>query len=119
MTIAMQMEVAGVPRIFVINVGETGFKAGGGVMFSEDESCGDPLYKALTGALSNLEKASFHDGFAYISETGSGSDFIDRNSFLDNEGVCSGPSPSPGDGPYFPMVEVDLTAFVPPFSARF
>lgn len=118
-TIAMQMDENGVPRIFVIEVGEAGFFDGGGTMFSEDGSCGAPLYKALKGGLSNLERATFHDGIAYISETGSGPVFINRESSIDNEGVCHGTNLVLDDGPYFLVVEVNLTAFTPPFSAGF
>ena len=65
----MQMEVAGVPRIFIINVGELGFEAGGPQLFSEDDSCGDPLYKVLVGALSNLERAFVENGACTLSAT--------------------------------------------------
>jgi len=123
--VAMQMEVAGVPRIFDIGVGELGFEPGGPNLFSEDLLCGEPLYKSLTGALSNFERAFYDDGkeffddaFAYISEADSEPVFITQRSTVTGEGLCQGATPALR-GPYFPVVSVDLTAFVPPFSAGF
>ena len=117
--IAMQMEVASVPRNFVITVGKNGFKAGGGVMFSEDDDCAPPLYRKLNGALSNLERATFHAGFVYLPVTSGGPTDITYESTVNNEGTCSAPIPPTFSENYFPMVKVAVPAFTTPFSAGF
>ncbi len=123
-TVAVQIEVAGTSRVFVVRVRESSFLEQHSALvtaWSLNDSCGDPLYKKLAGALSNLEGAFVEDGFAYISEADSGPVIITAESVLTGESsVCDDIEPGVLLGPVFPTVSVDLNAaFTPPFSAGF
>ena len=118
--VVVQMEVAGDPRIFLIRVKEAGYIEGPSGVWSEDDICGDPIYKRLEAALSNLELAFVQDGIAYISEADSAPETILADSLLPGEdGVCNNIAPVLITA-VFPTVSVDLdAAFTPPFSAGF
>jgi len=118
-TVAVQMEVAGVPRIFSIQVEKAGLNPDPrGFLYSEDDSCGEPLFKTIAGQRI-LETAIIHDGIAYISEAGSGPVSIFWKSQVNLQGVCSPPQPPAALSNAFPVVSAVLPAFVPPFSAEF